>query len=110
MATNSPQNLSSKAVEALVETVARALAEVSWEKGGNDRDDARQAFVDRRWPHYVLEANAAISAMTNGVVSQALTGAFHALRSYQFGNSSSELAEEIADACEEALSAIGKPI
>lgn len=31
--------------------------------------------------------------------------ALHALRSYQYGNASTELAEEIADACEKALSA-----
>lgn len=34
---------------------------------------------------------------------QALIGALHALRSYQHGNASTELAEEIADACEAAL-------
>lgn len=39
----------------------------------------------------------------------ALTGASHALRSYQYGNSSTELAEEIADACDEALIYVGRP-
>lgn len=53
-----------------------------------------------------LEARASKSES----VVTALTGAFHALRSYQYGNSSIELAEEIADACEEALAVVGRPI
>jgi hypothetical protein len=32
---------------------------------------------------------------------EALTGAIHALRSYQYGNASPELARSIADRCEE---------
>lgn len=44
-----------------------------------------------------------------GSVVSALTGASHALRSYQFGNASVELAESIADACDKALNEIGQP-
>ncbi len=36
----------------------------------------------------------------------ALTGALHALRSYQHGNASPDLAEEVADACEAALAPV----
>ena len=38
-----------------------------------------------------------------GEVAAALQAAIHALRSYQYGNSSDELAEEVADRCERAL-------
>lgn len=37
----------------------------------------------------------------------ALTAASHALRSYQYGNASPELAESVADSCDEALAALG---
>jgi hypothetical protein len=36
-------------------------------------------------------------------LSKAAIAAVHALRSYQYGNASTELAEEIADALERAL-------
>jgi hypothetical protein len=39
------------------------------------------------------------------VLLKATEAAFHALRSYQYGNASPELAEEVADACEAALKA-----
>lgn len=53
-----------------------------------------------------LEARASKSE----ILVTALTGASHALRSYQYGNSSTELAEEIADACDEALAFVGRSI
>lgn len=39
------------------------------------------------------------------VTTKLLTGAFHALRSYQFGNASEELAESMADEIEKYLEA-----
>jgi glucose-6-phosphate 1-dehydrogenase len=39
-------------------------------------------------------------------VVQALTAAMHALRSYQYGNGSPELAESVADLCEKESAAI----
>ncbi len=41
----------------------------------------------------------------NARLRKMLTSAINALRSYQYGNSSPDLAEEIADACEVALEA-----
>ena len=45
------------------------------------------------------ELRAAIESEKN----QVILGAYHALRSYQFGNSSEELAKEAADALEKYL-------
>lgn len=55
----------------LIEKVARALAAHSWELGGNDH--SKEPFVNRRWPHYVGQARAAIEAMrepTNKMVDE----------------------------------------
>jgi hypothetical protein len=40
-------------------------------------------------------------------LARVLVAAFHALRSYQYGNGSPELAEEVADASQAALLAAG---
>jgi hypothetical protein len=40
-------------------------------------------------------------------LAKVTTGAMHALRSYEHGNASTELAKEIADACEAALKQAG---
>ena len=47
--------------------------------------------------------DAAPAEAAQGEVAAALQAAIHALRSYQYGNSSDELAEEVADRCERAL-------
>lgn len=57
----------------------------------------------------VLEKALEDRAQQAGAVVSALTGASHALRSYQCGNASVELAESIADACDKALNEIGQP-
>jgi hypothetical protein len=46
-----------------LETVARALANDSFDIGGNDKPDARQAFVDRRWVNYIRPAKAVLEAL-----------------------------------------------
>lgn len=52
--------------------------------------DARAALGDEAW--------------------NALTGANHALRSYEYGNASTELAAEIADACDAVMGRIGAAV
>lgn len=44
--------------------------------------------------------------LNNVEVEQALTAAMHALRSYQYGNASPELAENVADVCEQVLASL----
>lgn len=41
--------------------------------------------------------------VASAAMREALTAASHALRSYQYGNSATDLAQEIADSCDAAL-------
>jgi hypothetical protein len=50
-----------------------------------------------------LKACAEAAAKERDKLRKALKGASHALRSYQYGNGSTELAQSIADACDAAL-------
>lgn len=47
--------------------------------------------------------------MDKAKVKKALEAAMHALRSYQYGNGSTELAESIADLCSDTLRELDKP-
>jgi hypothetical protein len=53
------------------------------------------------WEALGGQSNPLIKAAPRLLVT--VEGAMHALRSYQYGNSSTELAESMADACEGAL-------
>lgn len=55
-----------------------------------------------RRPNSEAKANANLFAAAPQMLN-ALTAASNALRSYQYGNSATELAKEIADACDAAL-------
>lgn len=59
-----------------------------------------------------IDTNAEIMRLRElvGDLAHTLTAASHALRSYQYFNSSTELAEEIADQCDEALKRAGHPM
>lgn len=56
----------------------------------------------------MFKLNAALDARASlgGEAWQSLKGAKHALRSYEYGNASTELAAGIADACDVAMSRI----
>jgi hypothetical protein len=41
------------------EQIARALAGVSWVRGGNEH--AKTEFIERRWPNYTMEADAILA-------------------------------------------------
>lgn len=47
-------------------------------------------------------------AADSGALVKALKAASHALRSYQYGNSATDLARSTADLCDEALKSVGE--
>jgi hypothetical protein len=64
---------------------------------------------DRGVENEVSEADAALIAAAPDLL-KAVRGAYHALKTYQYGNASTELAEEIANFCAAAIAkATGEP-
>lgn len=55
----------------ITEVVARALARQSFEAQGNDKPGHLEAIVDRRWPTFVPQAQVALAAIANELLSPA---------------------------------------
>ena len=82
----------------MIEKVARAICSAEL----MNEDD-----VLGGWKHWTEAAEAALEAAGVGELIARLIGAGHALRSYQYENTSTEFAKEQADAIDIILAKIG---